>query len=376
MVQASPKRGACSFAMLVVTLLLPANGSLHAQAGAESLTIPLVVSNNHGNNTSLRIGLHAMATNGIDESLGERKLPPLPPAEIYDVRLIGPEPDILLGEGSLYDLRPWRNGAAIFSEQYRILFQAGGNWPSVTVLLPASLPREITRLRIDGKSLTAGDSAVSLLPSATMDIMVEFDLTPPTVIVSPSSLVFPVSESDTALPPARNVRITPSIVDGSWSASASEGWISLDRTVGTGESDLNVGISRITFADGRSSGIVEIHIAGNDEPAVITVHVDMTTAVQAVDAPETCSLRSVSPQPVDAGRMVLVEYATGVPGPVTLTVIDILGRVCATPMREAFHYPGVQTLRFSTAASRLAPGIYFLRLVAGQTIRISPLIVK
>mgnify|MGYP001371984225 CR=1 FL=1 len=376
MAQASIVRGACSCAMLIVTSFLMMNGSLLAQAGAKHMSIPLEVSNNRGNTTSLRIGVHTMATKGIDEALGERELPPVPPTEVYDVRLIGPDPDIILGEGSLVDLRPWRSGTAVFSERYRILYQPGGTWPSVSVRLPEALPHGITQLRINGKALAAGDSAVGLPPSVTMDIVVDFDLTPPHVTVSPSSLVFPVSDSDTALPPARNVRITPSMDDGSWRASASEDWISLDRTAGTGEADLSVGITRITFAEGRSSGTVEIHIVGNSEPTILPVHVDMTTAMQPVGAPATLSLRSVSPHPVDAGHTVRVEYETGVPGAVTLNVIDILGRLHATLMLGAFHYPGIHTLHFSTAASQLTPGLYLLRLVAHQRIRISPLIVK
>ena len=367
---------ACTIVALVFSGIPIANNQLHAQAGAEGLVIPLTASNNHGNSTSLRIGIHSMATKGLDEALGERELPPAPPGGIYDVRMIGPDPSVILGEGSLIDVRPWRSGTAIFSENYRILYQAGGARPSVTVRLPASLPHEIKQLRIDGKTLRAGDSAVSLLPSATMNIIVDFDLAPPSVNVSPSSLVFTVSESDTATPPARTVRITPSVDGGDWSASARESWISLDRTMGAGESDLHVGISRITFAEGRSSGVVEIRTVGNDQPTILTVHVDMTTPLFPIHAPATCAIRSVSPHPVGTGRMALVAYETGIPALVTLTVTDMLGRLCATLLRSAMQEPGVHTVRFSTAESGLHPGVYYLRLVAGRSMRIYPLIIN
>lgn len=375
LIQASVLLGAIKWTLLAITVLLVTSNALRAQAGANALSIPLEVSNNHGNTTMLRLGIHEMATRGLDASLGERELPPVPPTEVYDVRLIGPAQDIQLGEGSLIDLRPWSDDPAIFSERYRILYQPGGSWPSVSVRLPSSLPRGITQLRINGKVLTAGDSAVGLPPSVTMDIMVDYDLTPPSVSVSPSSLVFAVRDEDTALPPAQDVRITPSIANGSWSASTNDDWISLDRTVGSGVSDLSVRITRLTFTQGRSSGSVEIRIVGNSEATILPVHVDMTTAVHSAGVPGSVSIRSISPHPVRTGHAAIVTFVTDSPGPASLSVIDALGRVFAKPMHDVFHNAGVHTTPLPTAEYHLSPGIYYLQLVVNGSTHVTPFIV-
>ncbi len=49
--------------------------------------------------------MDSTATDGIDSHLGEEELPPVPPSGVFDVRFIGHDIGINLGEGVLKDYR-------------------------------------------------------------------------------------------------------------------------------------------------------------------------------------------------------------------------------------------------------------------------------
>ncbi|KAF0152380.1 MAG: Cadherin domain-containing protein [Ignavibacteria bacterium] len=53
----------------------------------QTVSIPIKVSNNMGDTQLLKIGIDPSATDGVDGSLGEAVLPPLPPKDIFDARL-------------------------------------------------------------------------------------------------------------------------------------------------------------------------------------------------------------------------------------------------------------------------------------------------
>ncbi len=364
---------------MLAAVLIPSGGFLYAQAGAAGVYIPLEANNNHGNQTSLRIGVHELASNGIDEALGERELPPAPPVEIYDARFIPPGSGVTLGEGSVFDLRPWRSGST-FSENFRLLFQAGRTWPSITLKLPASLPSGVKQIRIDGKSVKAGDSVVSLLPSGTMNIIVDFDLSPPTVTAAPAKIVFTLNPADTVPPPAKPVRITPSTTGGTWNASPNQDWITLDKTTGAGEADLIIGINRITFPEGVNSGEVEIRALGNDDPVVITVDVDMPSPVHEAGAIHDFSIVGVFPNPAVSGNTARVDFTANPRAAASLEVIDLLGRVRARFSGGINPGTGTRSLKIALMENNgqrpLPPGAYYLRLYAGGSTAVRSLIIR
>ncbi len=78
------------------------------------IDIPIVVTD--GNFAEgLRTGLHPSATDGIDPELGEYELPPIPPATVFDARLIGTDIGVpQLGNGVIKD---YRQGASSFAGQ-------------------------------------------------------------------------------------------------------------------------------------------------------------------------------------------------------------------------------------------------------------------
>jgi subtilase family serine protease len=69
------------------------------------LDIPFAVTDNAGGSATVHIGLSPSATDGIDNALGEIELPPTPPSGVFDVRLVGDDISIALGQGSMRDYR-------------------------------------------------------------------------------------------------------------------------------------------------------------------------------------------------------------------------------------------------------------------------------
>lgn len=89
--------------VILIVLLAGVGASLFAQTGQVSRGI--TVSDNAGKWKVLTFGLDSSATDGIDPSLGEAQLPPLPPSGAFDARLVGEDIDIPLGQGSWIDYR-------------------------------------------------------------------------------------------------------------------------------------------------------------------------------------------------------------------------------------------------------------------------------
>ncbi|MBL0177296.1 MAG: hypothetical protein IPP94_18970 [Ignavibacteria bacterium] len=360
-----------ALALLVIAALAPA--ALRAQAGASAVQLPLRVTNNHGQSTQLVAGVHEFGTKGLDLSIGEAELPPVPPSEISDARFVGTAADITLGEGTLIDFRPWPAGGTATCT-HRIAHQAGRAWPSVTLLLPAAFPASIRAVRVDGRAVKAGDSVVSLIPQGDMTIAVDYVIASVTLAVNPDVIVFPLSSRDTALPAPRAVHIIPSTAGARWSASASASWITLDRTSGGGEGDIAIGIDALTFPDGRSTGEVLLS-AGGGPPISIAVHVDNVTGIAA---PAVAGVFDIGPwYPNPASRSATssssIAVTAGMPGAVTVRVVDAIGRLVRTFPDGGGSDAGTRVVRWDLRDARGMPvpaGVYRC-IVESRFLRIS-----
>ncbi len=366
-------------AVLLLGCLLPAAPAF-AQTHAQQVTIPFLVKNNRGQESTVLTGLHEAATKGLDASIGEQELPPVPPSEIFDVRLVSPAQGITLGEGSLLDFRPWPGSGQTVTETYRIRYQAGRTWPSVTLLVPPALHSGIKTLRINNNVAKAGDSLVTQFATGDINISVEYTLTPLTFTVAPSSVVFSLSTRDTVLPAAKTVRVTPSITTASWSASASASWITLSRTSGTGAQDLAIGVNHLAFENGRTSGEVRIRQSFANPPVIIPVHVDMV--LSAGGAPEAAdfSLGDVYPNPADAtGGGAVLAYTLERASAVSVSVHDALGRRVRLIEASAQRAAGRHTAQWDLhddAGRRPAAGMYLLRVDVAGVSRIRSVVLR
>ena len=73
---------------------------------------------------TLTFGLHPQATNGLDATLGEAELPPMPPSGVFEARWVAPGDSVQLGEGSYIDFRQG-SGLAGAVRTYKARFQRG-----------------------------------------------------------------------------------------------------------------------------------------------------------------------------------------------------------------------------------------------------------
>ena len=146
-------------AVLMVGLGLPTHAS---QAQEASPQIPLTVRSGEGETFALTLGLDPEATDGIDPALGEQEQPPVPPSEVFDVRLVDDNVSASgFGEGLLTDIRP---GGAQFegTKQHEIRFQAeSGAELTIAWDLPEGITGTIQNVPdggVYGKSMSGSDS--------------------------------------------------------------------------------------------------------------------------------------------------------------------------------------------------------------------------
>lgn len=115
------------FLILILTI------SILAQI-SQFLVFSIKVSELSGRSQELQVGIDPLATNGIDGNLGEYLLPPMPPAGVFDARLILPNQ-----ESSLKDIR---NGATntFVTKEHIIQFQVG---IGATIIVTWELPKGV-----------------------------------------------------------------------------------------------------------------------------------------------------------------------------------------------------------------------------------------
>lgn len=142
--------------------------------------IPLTVRNGEGDVFTLTLGLAPEATNGIDPALGEQEQPPVPPSEVFDVRLVDDNVPVSgFGEGLLKDIRP---GGAQFegTTQHQIRFQAAsGTDLTIAWDLPEGVTGTIQNVPDGGaygKDMTGRDSL--MVDAGAPDAIVTLEYAP------------------------------------------------------------------------------------------------------------------------------------------------------------------------------------------------------
>ncbi len=116
----------------------------HAQTPA--LDLPLTITDNAGGSATLRFGLAATATDGIDAAFGESELPPFPPAGVFEARFVGDDIALpQLGQGSYRD---YRNGTAAFNgvKTHELRYQIGAG---TSITISWNFPTSVTGLLQD-----------------------------------------------------------------------------------------------------------------------------------------------------------------------------------------------------------------------------------
>lgn len=364
--------------LAMVTLWSICTVPAFAQSG-QIIPCAMSLTNNHGRTVSLTAGLHRLAGDSLDSMAGEQELPPVPPAELFDARFIGPTSKVYLGEGSLTDFRATRPDSSKFTENYRIKFQAGLDAPTVTLRMPAAWPYMITRIRVDGKTMKAGDSAVSAVATGDMNLAFDFDLTPMGFQIAPSAVSFRVSNKDVSLPAPVRVTITPGIAGATWYAVPSDSWIKLDRTIGAGTGDLLIGLDAFNFREGRTSGHVDIRTSPDGLATGIPVGVDMILGVMGAADATSFQLEKAYPQPARAGQSVRFGILLDGRRPVTCTIHDVLGRARRALLVNGTLGAGRTAIEWDLRdedGNMLHPGLYFISVKSRDQQRAGTIIVQ
>ena len=101
--------------------------------------VSLTVSDGVTGVQQLYFGLAPTASDGIDASLGEVELPPLPPNGVFDARLVGDDIGIDIGQGLLRDCR-LGNASTVGQKMHELRYQVGtGTAITITWAFPAGV---------------------------------------------------------------------------------------------------------------------------------------------------------------------------------------------------------------------------------------------
>ncbi len=353
------------------SLLLPLSAS-RADGKAEVL-LPVTATNNHGRTTELQAGIDDGATAGIDAALGEAELPPLPPVEIFDVRFTSPSSAIKLGEGSLADIRPIASRTGIFTVTYRISFQAGKGYASVTLMLPPSFPGPVRGVTMNGAQMRAGDSLVTQFGAGDITMTIDYTLAPPTITVNPSAITFAISNKDLKLPPPQSIAVTISDQNTAWRAATDEAWLTLSAGMGTGNGTIAAALGTMSFPEGTSSGTIRFFVNPEDDPLIVTVNVDRTTGIGRDGTAADFSLAAPYPQPVIRGQGAELSFGFNLPAEsaIRMRIYDQLGRTVRILIDGERYGGGAHAIAWdlrATGGSTVAPGVYLCALESRGTI--------
>lgn len=111
---------------------------------------------------TLYFGVNSTGTNGIDASLGEEELPPVPPSQVFDTRWTN-VPGTSFGEGVKKNFRAYATSSQL--DTFKVKFQAGTGGYPIIISWPAGLSSYFGTAVIKAGSLT-----VNMLSSTSITI--------------------------------------------------------------------------------------------------------------------------------------------------------------------------------------------------------------
>ncbi len=346
---------------IIGILLLAANAAAQEYRG---VTLEFFVDNGEGRSQRLAAGVREGATTGIDQGLEEAELPPQPPNEIFDARLISTPGTSQLGLGSLADYRPFPSSPA--SERYTISYQAGVNASGVTLRWTDPLPGRITGLTIDGEDMSGQSSVESQFMTGQFVIEIGYDPAPLRYAASPSPLTFMVNNNDP--PPTKALTISPEGDPGaSWVLDTDADWLTIIPGYGEGEQTVAVSVNTQRLPVGTYQATIRVRSQVYNASLDVPVQMEMVVGVEDVPATNGVWLSQNYPNPFNPSTVIELDLGSGYRGaPATLKIHDLLGREVMDLSSSLEMNSGVQRVRFD--ASALPGGIYTYTLRAGNAV--------
>jgi len=335
------------------------------------VTVAFTVSNGQGVSQYLSLGIMEGATRGIDPSFLEAELPPLPPSEIFDARVISTPGKSNLGLGSLSDFRPVASTSDPFMEVYTIAYQAGVGASSVVIGWATPLSSRVTKMVIDGQDVTSMQEVTTSFAQGQATVEITYNYQPLRYEANPVELFLDASNRQP--PPSTTVEITP-IGDSqaSWSIQKDANWLDVLPQSGAGKQTVTVQLNTRLLPAGTYKTTLEVRSPVYPARLDIPVTLRMTVGISEVSAPSGMKLKQNYPNPFgsaagNGGTATWIELELGqqdIGEQVSLKVFDIFGREVADLSPLIKHVSGNQTLVFEPR--NLVSGIYTYRLRQGN----------
>lgn len=355
---------------IAITLMLISAFAVKAQE-QRGVSVAFTVTNGQGMSQNLNLGIMEGATRGMDQSFGESELPPLPPTEIFDVRVVSTPGKSNLGLGSLSDFRPVASTSDPFTEVYTIAYQAGVGASSVVIGWATPLSSRVTKMVIDGQDVTSMKEVTTSFAQGQATVEITYNYRPLRFEANPVELF--LDASNRKPPPSTTVEITPvGDSQANWSIQKDADWLNVQPQTGIGAQTVTVQVNTILLPAGTYNTTLRVRSPVYPAQLDIPVTLRMTVGVSEVSAPNGMSLKQNYPNPFGsaagkAGSATWIELGLGqqdIDEQVSLKVYDVFGREIADLSPMIKRVPGVQVLRYEPRG--FVSGVYTYRLRQGR----------
>jgi hypothetical protein len=350
-----------TYILCLLSLLLAAALPLQAQEyrGAE---IDLRVSNGADRSSYLFLGVREGCTNGLDMAYEEYELPPTPPVEIYDARVISTPGKSDLGTGSYRDYRPVQSTTEPFSMTYTVAWQCGEGSTSIQMEWTSPYPSRIIGLTIDGNDMAGNTTWTSSFAQGQVTIEVRFNYLPLSFTANPPSITFDANNKD-PLPYVDVQIVAEGIPDAAWQLQYDAPWLFVSPTTGNGAGGVRVSVISSSLPAGTYQTILQLRSPVYDAQLDIPVTLSMTVGINDPPAPDAPYLFRAYPNPFTGQTMLRLQLGSAAGSAVSLRVYDDLGRQVADLSGKVGKIAVLQSVPFEAAG--LPPGVYTCRMICG-----------
>jgi hypothetical protein len=330
--------------------------------GAE---LDLHISNGATRSAYLFLGIREGCTSGIDMAYEEYELPPTPPNEIFDVRVISTPGKSQLGTGSYRDYRAVASTTAPFTETYTIAWQCGEGSNGILVEMPDPLSSRVTQVIIDGENMAGKTSWTSTFLQGQATVELRFNYAPLVFTANPPSLTFAVNNKD-PLPYADIAIACEGETGAAWVVQYDAPWLYVSPISGNGPGSIRVSVISSSQPVGSHQTLLQLRSPVYDAQLDIPVTMSMTVGVKDPPSPQSPELYRNSPNPFVSQTQLRFRIGNAADDAVTLRVYDCLGREVADLSAQVRDTPDPQSIVFKAAA--LPAGVYTCRLAVGTRV--------
>ncbi len=342
----------------------------HAQEfrGAE---IGLQVSNQVDRSTMLVLGVREGASPGLDLTLEEYELPPVPPNEIFDARVISTPGHSQLGLGGTRDYRAIESTTEAFTCTYTVSWQCGEGSSEVLISWSDPYPGRIAAMTIDGEDMAGKSSWSSSFTQGQATVRVTFNYRALSFSLTPASLTFDVNDRNTL--PSRELQlVAENDASAAWMTSVDVPWLGVEPAEGNGDATITVRVTDADMPIGNYTGTLSVRSPVYPAQTDVPVTLSITVGTESPPAAERMQLSNY-PNPFVRSTRLDVRLPLGMPA--TLRVFDALGRCVVDLTPQLAESTDMQRIMFP--AGNLPPGVYTCRLQSRQhTLTRSMLLLK